>query len=423
MARKMLFIALNEFNDELLREKAKSLNLLHIKRMLTMKSSQTHTNDTYESDFLEPWVQWVSIQTGTSSEKHGIKHLGDIPGLQHKQIWEKLSDLGITSGIWGAMNAHRGSADFCQFFLPDPWTAQEKAYPKELNQCLEPLRYFSLNYTGIRPLQALKEAGRLIKFTLHHKGLSVLTQELFYFGKGFLHFGPKPFLFIGLLEALSGHLFLSYAKKYQPGYLQIFLNLLAHTQHHQWRPDSRALDYSFRLIDRILGRLFTSLEKERVLLIANALSQKNSFTDEPWILYRPHDPLQFLKNMGIKAERVEPHMTHDAHIFFARKEDCLAAKELLEKAHMGSKKIFLVESYKDEPLKLFYRIIFTDPVSQDDCFMLGGKSWPFSQAFKAIVQRTGKHIPQGTIYSSLDLPEKGLFNHEIFQIIENYFAT
>ena len=114
---KIIFLELIEFNDDLLRKASKDLNLKNIQKMLSLNHSTIITDDTYESDFLEPWVQWVSIHTGKPSSEHQIKHLGDVPHLGTKQIWEDLSDKGISSGIWGAMNASRNGADGCKFFF------------------------------------------------------------------------------------------------------------------------------------------------------------------------------------------------------------------------------------------------------------------------------------------------------------------
>jgi hypothetical protein len=64
MKAKLFLFALNEFNRELLENAANTWNLKNIKKILKFNYSQSITQDTYESDFLEPWVQWVSVQSG-----------------------------------------------------------------------------------------------------------------------------------------------------------------------------------------------------------------------------------------------------------------------------------------------------------------------------------------------------------------------
>jgi len=146
-SRRLMLIELNEFSVDLLRRGVEELDLRNLRRLLAMDASRTTTQDQVEHRGLDPWVQWVSVHTGVPSSTHGILHLGDTPGnLGFHQVWERLSELGVSSGLWGAMNANRPGASECRFFLPDPWTFSERAYPEELNGLLELPRYYSTNY-------------------------------------------------------------------------------------------------------------------------------------------------------------------------------------------------------------------------------------------------------------------------------------
>ena len=122
MPDKLTFIALNEFNRELLKAVSELLPKdNYLSRLMDLKLVESTTDDTLDSDFLEPWVQWVSIQTGTPATVHGIKNLGDIPNLNHPQIWELLSKDGKSCDNWGATNTSQGAANYCKFLIPDPW--------------------------------------------------------------------------------------------------------------------------------------------------------------------------------------------------------------------------------------------------------------------------------------------------------------
>ena len=50
--------------------------------------------------------------------------------MEFKQFWEILGEKGISTGIWGAMNAKKNDSKMCYFFLPDPWNYSELPYPK-----------------------------------------------------------------------------------------------------------------------------------------------------------------------------------------------------------------------------------------------------------------------------------------------------
>ena len=98
---KVLFVEFNEFNLELLKQYSSLWNLKHIQKLLSLNLTETYTEDTYDSDFLEPWVQWVSVHTGQPSVKHQIKHLGDVPDLGSKQLWKLCLKRGFPAVFGG----------------------------------------------------------------------------------------------------------------------------------------------------------------------------------------------------------------------------------------------------------------------------------------------------------------------------------
>ena len=74
LEHRMLLIELNEFNGDLLRSVAKAQRLRHVEAVLNWHHAGTWTSDEYETGFLEPWVQWVSVHTGVPSSQHGVKN-------------------------------------------------------------------------------------------------------------------------------------------------------------------------------------------------------------------------------------------------------------------------------------------------------------------------------------------------------------
>lgn len=416
---KTIFLELNEFNADLLKKASQELPLKNIEKMLSLNHSTTFTEDTYESDFLEPWVQWVSVHTGKPSSVHKIKHLGDVPHLDTKQIWEHLSDEGITSGVWGAMNASRNGAEKCKFFLPDPWTASEIAYPEELNNLLDPLRYISKNYLNTSPAKLFKKLKNLCNLFSANQLWKPIRKELPTLMKNAIKYRAKPFVFIGFVEYLSTLLFLKYQEKHDTEFSSIFINTLAHIQHHYWKDESckGPIAYGLTIVDKILGELFAHMQPGDILMVSNALSQKNTNEETPWILYRQLDQKAFLETVGVQNFRVESHMTHDAHIFFGDETSCQKAKAILENATIQGQKLFLVEDYPEDPKKLFYRICFTDEIPKESLFHINGKTLSFFNLFKPIVKRTGKHIPYGSLYTNKkNIPEL-IKNHEILNYV------
>lgn len=422
---KTLVFELNEFSLPLLDEGAKKLNLSHLQKLLSFHRSETHTDDTYENDLLEPWVQWVSIHTGIPSQEHRVKHLGDIPGLNTPQIWETLSDHGISTGIWGAMNAGRNGAEHCSFFLPDPWSFSEVGHPETLNALLFPLRYTSKNYGEKKWGPLFQEMKGLLLFLKREKQLGFFLKKIPALLKNTVKYRGKPFLFISLLDQISTKLFLGYQKQYHPQVSFLFLNSIAHLMHHQWkRPITKnsPLGHGLICLDGMIKELLTYFdEKKDLIILTNGLSQISTENDPPWVLHRQIDQVKFLKAVGIKQVQVESHMTHDAHLFFETEKEAQEAKELLLSAKIANEKLFQVESYENDPKKLFYKIIFTKPLEKGAVFRIGAQEHPFFDLFISIIQRTGKHIQTGNLLSNQKIFPEKLYNHEIRKHLEKIY--
>ena len=150
----MLLVELNEFNDGLLQNVARAHKLKHLTEMLSWNHAKTWTSDEYETGYLEPWVQWVSVHTGTPSSQHKVKNLGDVPNLAEDQIWERWSKRGLTSIVWGVMNGNRRNAETCKIFVPDPWTFSEDVYPSRYQGLIGLPRYLAKNYLDFSKLTA-----------------------------------------------------------------------------------------------------------------------------------------------------------------------------------------------------------------------------------------------------------------------------
>jgi len=227
---KLTFVELNEFNKQLLKTCAELFDLKSVKKLVSMQESETYTDDTYESDYLEPWVQWVCVHTGSLSKHHGIKHLGDVPCLTTPQIWEKLSSMGYSSIIWGAMNADRKESDKNLVFLPDPWTSNERAFPEELNKLLDPLRAVSTNYLKPDKVKIMKMMKSLMGLFKDKELLKELIFELPSLLKELITFKKAHFVFIAFTEYFSTKLFLKYKKQLNPDFslilCMVFLNNL-----------------------------------------------------------------------------------------------------------------------------------------------------------------------------------------------------
>ncbi|MCB9229286.1 MAG: hypothetical protein H6618_06715 [Deltaproteobacteria bacterium] len=427
MKQRLIVFELNEFNRELLMKAVSNMNLPHLKGILDLPQQMTMTDDTYESDCLEPWVQWVNVHTGKTSSEHGIRHLGDVTKLKHKQIWETLSDEGVTSGIWGVLNGNLGHAPLCRFFFPDPWTFSEEATPQHLNHILEFPRYLATN--RIRP--------SLPKLFLKFLNFSRVLSVPFVFTRFIRHL-PRAFMMIAryprsefsgfcFFEYLSAMVFCHQWKKHKPEFSILFVNMLAHLQHYHWKnldiSGNKKIHYGLFFIDKIIGELRNMMGENDKILVTNALSQKNTLEEDPWISYRPRDHERFLKDAGIDFHHVEALMSYDANIEFTSGEARDLAESILSEASLNGRKLFLTDRYPDAPMRLFYRFQFTDPVNPESLFKVNGRTFMFDHYFATIAERTGKHIQTGTAYSNTFVSSKVKMNHDLFGHILSFFRS
>lgn len=421
--RKLVLVALNEFDPSFFEYAASRAELPNITRMLRGHHSTTWTADEVEKRGLDPWVQWVSIHTGSDSAAHGIKHLGDVPDLANPQLWEVLSAQGVTSGIWGAMNASRGRADLCRFFLPDPWTFSEPAFPEELNRLLALPRYYATNYLDVSAARLGGTLAALAGFVISKPGLLLhLVAALPLAMRGLIRFGLKNHLLFSLFDLVSVTIFLHYKKQCRPDFSLVFINSVAHMQHNIWCEegtlDARCL-YALKVIDTVLGKLYAEGSE---LLIVNALTQRNIAANKRATVYRQINPAKFVASLGLPFRSVEQLMTNDAHIFFDSPEDAARARDLLEGATIAGKKLFDVDYSEATPEKVFYQLDYWDQVAPGAMIDLGDHSIGFYDFFEKLVDRTGEHIPRGDVYTTTAPPPDNIPNHQIYDYIVDFYA-
>jgi hypothetical protein len=416
----MLLIELNEFNSDLLRNIAKTHQLKHLQETLSWNRAGTWTSDEYETGFLEPWVQWVSVHTGVPSSQHGVKNLGDVPNLAEDQIWERWSKRGLSSIVWGVMNGNRRNAATCKVFVPDPWTFSEDAYPDKYQGLIALPRYLARNYLDFSKRAAARKRYDLVRNLVVSTKGSDFIDGLRIFWRGVRQFGMTNAVFIVFFEYLSAMAFVRAVERDRPDAAIIFINMLAHVQHHYWKAgdgsDCPQIAFAAMATDEILGKILARCKgivgNGRVALM-NALSQTCTIEEPPWILYRPNNHANLVSFLGLKATRVEPLMTYDAHVFFANAEDAEAGAAILESALIDGKRLFFVEADKHDPLKLFYRVAMSDPVDADAEFIYRNKAARFADHFTAIVQRTGKHNQNGDLFANFEIGRQNLSNHEV----------
>lgn len=417
----MLIVELNEFNENLLTAVSARLRLSNIQQFLNWKRVIVRTDDIYDSGFLEPWSQWVSVHTGVPSSEHGVKHLGDVPNLSDKQIWEYWSETNQTSIVWGVMNGSKGKAHNCKIFIPDPWTFSERPHPHKYDGLISLPRYLAKNSIKFSKLSAFLKGLRLLFTIVKNTSARDLIDAFNLLINGTKRFGFSHLVFIVSFEYLSVMMFLKLKAKIDTDHQIVFINMIAHVQHHYWKnPDGRDCDeieFVAQVIDEIFRKIFESFDQHvkipENLAVLNALSQKCTSEEPAWFLYVPKSHSSFVRGLGIQADAVEPLMTYDAHVLFSKKDKMEEAFEILNSLNVDGERLLFVEKDPTGKNKLFYRVDYSDAVNEESMLSAHDYSEKFFNVLDMVVQRTGKHVQESSVYSNRKDLSGILRNHEI----------
>lgn len=422
----MLVIELNEFNPNYLKKCAKKLKLRNILYFLNLEHSKTFTKDTKEHHGLDPWVQWVSIHSGLPFSKHKIARLGQTHDQKkYIQIWNKISlKKSIKWGVWGAMNAPSGEDKGRCFFLPDPWSFEEKAFPNSLNQLLSLPRYIALNYLSPKILKILKYSLNNFIFLIRNSG-SGITRKII--RKGILAFfvtGINIHSLTTLFDYINCLYFIKYKKKYNTDFSLIFLNHIAHLQHSFWMESSKIsnqMKFGLIICNEILGELKNNVEKNEAIILLNGLKQKNVYKKGSYV-YRQKDPIEFFKKILPIQCTVKQNMTNDGTLIFNNYLDADKAEKLIKSIKLKDNKCSLYYVERISPLRIFYQIEISKKIRSDEEMILNSKKFKFYKYIEIYAERSGAHIPEGDIYyKNINLPNL-LENHKVYQYILKKFT-
>src|SRR4029453_9545518 len=118
MANRLLLLEFNELTPRLLTRFMAQGYLPNFARLY--RESEVFTTTTEDAD-LEPWVQWVTFHCGVPQSSHGVRELDQGHVARHPAMWDVLAARGLSSVVFGAMNAAPSSAARV-LMIPDPWS-------------------------------------------------------------------------------------------------------------------------------------------------------------------------------------------------------------------------------------------------------------------------------------------------------------
>jgi hypothetical protein len=412
--RRVIQIEFNEISDPIVQQLMDEGALPNFARMeREWCSYETIAEDEYKH--LEPWIQWPTVHTGKAFADHKLFHLSDAARLEHDQIWETLADAGIESAILGSMNTTRGRATGGIFF-PDPWARSNDAYPDALKPLWGVISSRVQTHAVAPPSKADLLKGLLasreygLPASLYARIAKQLLRQRFD--------RLSSWRLASLFDEYLTEIFLTLMKGTSFGFNTLFLNSVAHYQHHYWRnfdpkpfadevraPDCHPVDDPVRVgylkYDEILGRVLDARQPSDLVVVLSGLSQRPFVTMEGqggMNYYRLRDHEGFARSLGLQGE-VFPLMSRDWQIKppAAQREDALA---LLSGLRVQDEPLFHVVDNDNDTL--FLETSFTRGNAADATVVRadGSAVGRFGDLFVNIAVKSGHHDTRGMLWVS-----------------------
>ena len=437
MNLKLLFIQLNEINFDLVdkyliaSKKNKFTNLKIIKN--TYKSFDTYAEDKYEN--LEPWIQWVSVNTGKDFNKHNIFRLGDIVNFPNeKQVFEKIEGRGFRVGAISPMNTENRLKN-PSYFLPDPWTATNSdgsRFSKRLSSMLK--QTINDNASGNISIYSILTIFEIIYKTLNYKTTPFLLKLIF---SSLI----KPWKRSLVLDYLIHLVHIYFLKKKLPNFSSIFLNAGAHIQHHYLyntkhlknlpkNPDwylkrtHDPIEDMLEVYDQIIGDYLRLSKNKNQLLISTGLSQVPY--DMVKFYYRLKNHQLFLNKIGVSYLKVLPRMTRDFEIIFKNEKDLNDAKKILKNVKSKNNNLNIFGEIEERDKSLFVVLTYPHEVKKNDVIIINESlELNFLNELVFVAIKNGMHNTKGYTFCSSNnnfkVPEEPVHISKLHDIILSHF--
>lgn len=351
--KKLIVVEFNELVPHLVEKFINDGHMPNFKKLANISSC--YITDAHQAgEDLNPWIQWVTVHTGLTPEEHGVYRLNEAIKCEGKYLWDKLSNEGAYSLIFGSMNGYIQDS-FLGTYLPDPWDKLTKP-SDNLQKYFEFIRAYvqgTPDSSEVSPVQFLKFMvlnGLTLK-TCFKIAKQLISEKI----------DPrKKWKRACLLDWIQLDVFRSLYKKESPKFSTLFSNSTAHIQHTLWAEsypeefpswgnkkmtDNPMLE-AYKNHDEILGEIIKLNAENVEIAICTALSQQ-PYTKNTKCFYHISDFSAFLSQLNVLGKpSYVPVMAEQFHLNFSNEADVKKAFEHLSKFEMPDEKYFYEGSNK-----------------------------------------------------------------------------
>ncbi len=348
MSPAVICLEFNELTPSLLDRFIDAGKLPNFKRLREQSLVQT-TDAQANGEWLNPWVQWVTIHSGLDAAEHEVYRLSNAYQLKVPAVWDVISDAGKNVWVCGSMNPWcRDSLN--GHILPDPWSYQINPYPEGEFEAFDTyVRKNVQDYAAKKSPVSMKERGKFVSYMLSHglelstifRVINQLCQECV---------GNHRWKRAAILDAIQCDLFEWYYRKHQPAFATFFSNSTAHYQHKFWRnmqPEEffirptaveqstykDAILYGYQQMDKIVGRMLKLAPQATIMLISGLGQQAYNDKDREGGVryYRLHSKSVLQETLKIAGNfSYEPIMADEFFLRFVNGIDAEACVAKLE---------------------------------------------------------------------------------------------
>jgi hypothetical protein len=430
--RSLMFLALNEINFDIARQYVDQLDLLGFRSIFEGDLRCTSSEVEYED--LEPWIQWVSVQTGQTAREHGVFRLGDIVSTNRVQFFEKIEGMGKRVGAVSPMNAENRLAN-PTYFIPDPWTktpSDGAFWSRHLVKALA--QAVNDNAEGKLTLfSALIFASGILRFARPRNYRLYVSLALKSRG--------APWRKALFLDLFLNDLHQRLRGRHKPDFSMLFLNAGAHIQHHymlnsqniegsvspnpEWYVAAHEDPMAEMLVvyDHIIREYLK--DSEASLILATGLRQVPY--PHPAFYYRLRDHKKFLKTFGIVPTAIHPRMTRDFLVEFEDAEAAERAQQILAQIVSSTDGVHLFQEIENRGHSLFVTLTYPNEIVDDTMAVGAERRVALKSQTVFVAIKNGMHDAQGYIYCqgevSLYAPANGAHVKRLYSTVMNFFSA
>ncbi len=417
--KRVIQLELNEISYPVI-AKMMAKNELPNFQMINRRWHFHETTSETDYDKIEPWIQWVTAHTGKDFAEHDIYRLGDAHQLKHSQLWETLSEHGIESGIIGSMNTIRGNTEGGMFF-PDPWAVKNDTYPKKIRPIWDLIssRVKGHATSEVSIIDMLKGLQACFSLRIPPRIYMTIAKQMFLQKKDKLY----KWRLAAIFDLFQAEIFKSILNSTKYGYYTLFLNSVAHYQHHYWRNFDRSpfdpninyndigtdhdpISFGYKIMDQIIGDIFRMCDgdKDTLVLVSSGLSQ------EPYVekeamggmnYYRLKDHAAFAKMIDLdQGYQVYPLMSRDWQVKYDSDQKRKEALEILSGLSIKGEPLFEIKENIEHFIFIetkFYKGQTTGEFIKD---RKGKAICLFDDVFSNTAIKSGHHRGEGNLWVS-----------------------